>query len=84
MIYSPDLPYYNREWANSTVLDAINTMILDNKFDATKDFDFHMYNDTAKLFHDEKITWGTLDAKATEEYVFIATDLIVKFPDLEK
>jgi len=49
-------------------------------------------NDTAKLFNDEIITWGELsanrkvDGKAStikDNYMFIVTDFIVKFPDLD-
>jgi hypothetical protein len=78
---------------NSTFLTYTKDLVLGQKEYDLDSVQMTLRNDTAKLFENEAITWGELSAtrlvngkpkKEKDKYMFIVTDLVVKFPDLDK
>jgi len=86
MIYNPDEAFNNQNPYKSDFLNRTKEIILKGDYDENS-VEINLKYEAARLFGDEKITWGEVKATkkgekdSSENYLFIASDLIVKFPN---
>jgi hypothetical protein len=86
MIYSPDQGFLDSDLASSLFVENINAVILRGNYNRAKT-QATLQQDVARIFEDEQISWGELSAfrinedqtETEENYLFIVTDLSVKF-----
>jgi hypothetical protein len=88
LIYNADSNFDEQKVWNSTFLKYTKDIVLTPKEYDLDSVEMMLRNDTAKLFSDEEITWGEVTATRLtgekDNYMFIVTDLVIKFPDLDK
>jgi hypothetical protein len=86
LIYNPDKAFNEQDVYNSDFLNRTLDIILNEEYDK-ESVEISLNYEAARLFDEEKITWGELtaskkgDKDTKENYLFIASDLIIKFPD---
>ena len=92
MIYTPDSEKWIKDWRLTNLVTDTNKLIFDGNY--TKDcYEFDIQDDDKAMLFDEKnITWGNMwisnktgcgKNEPTYGYIFIVTDMTIKFPNLD-